>query len=328
MNEEYDFGDEKITIMLNELKLLSNKLGRCPKVLEFEASLKEIDAYSRRRLEIKLGLKYNDICRKFLIDVKLNSIHDVSGEEILDSLNSLIKILGRTPKFNEFKAYSGHTFKVISRIFGKTYNELLESLNILVYSKTTKSKTTEQLLDDFYNLFIKLGKIPYLRDLERCTFTVNSGVYIRKFKNIENICKLLDIDYDSFYKNAGAGKICRDINGGLCKSKIEKEISDFFIIKNIKFDKEVKYSEIIETHTRIFDWKIYCNDRVYYIEYFGMYSRKPRGNIDKKYTLKTKKKIKDLYKSNNIGNCIFIFPNQIKNKSLEDIFKPYLNCIN
>jgi len=327
MNEEYDFDDEKIVIMLNELKLLADKLGRCPKVLEFEASLKEVNGYSRRKLEIKLELKYSDICRKYISNYKLNSVHDNGKEEIINSILQLKNKLGRTPKYKEFLQYSGHTFKVITRIFNKTYNELLEYLNISVYSKTTKSKTNEQLLEDFYCLFKNLGRIPYFRDLDECEYTVNAITYNRKFESIENICKILNIDYDFFYKNTSAGIICRDINGGLCKSKMEKEISNFFITNNIKFDKEVRYSEIIENHKKIFDWKIYYNNKIYFVEYFGMYNKKPRGIIDKKYAIKTKKKIRDLYKHCKLNDCILIFPSQLKNKEISDIFEQYFKGI-
>ena len=67
------------------------------------------------------------------------------------------------------------------------------------------------------------------------------------------------------------------------------------------------------------------NDKIYYIEYFGMYSRNPKGKIMKKYKTRTKYKIKLLYKYNFIDKCIFIFPWDIKHKTLDEIFEPYIN---
>lgn len=310
--------EERIRVSIEELLDMAKELGRCPKVSEYEKYYK--NGFSRRVLESKIGLKYNDICQKYLSDYKLNLAQIISKEELILKLKELRDDLGRTPNFNEFMKFSGHTLKVIDRAFGKTYNELLEDLGFEVFSKTTKSKTTEELLSDFYRLFITLGRVPYSREIDAHNSSVNYSTYISKFGSIDNVCKLLNIDYDIFYKNTSAGTICRDSNGGLCKSKTEKTITDFLIENNIKFEKETPYAEIISKNKRFFDWKISLNNKIYYVEYFGMYNRKPRGTIDKKYSIKTKKKIKDLYKHNKSNDCIFIFPHDIKHKTLQEIF--------
>ena len=100
-------------------------------------------------------------------------------------------------------------------------------------------KSEEKLLDDFYNLFIKIKRVPYFIDIDKADNMSSSRTYIKYFKTIENICKLLNIDYKLFYRKSGAGKVCYDKENNLCKSTIEMNISNFFIDNNIYFEKDL-----------------------------------------------------------------------------------------
>jgi hypothetical protein len=306
--------NERIQISIKLLINLANKLQRCPTVEEFDE--KKDKGYHRRNLEKHLNMKYNDICKTYIPQYFVNVNRDITKEEIIQSIFDAKEKLGRVPLYKEFKKFDNHfSYNAFKNVFGLTYNQVLESIGLIPLGSTTLFKDEVILLNDFYNLFIKLGRIPYCSDINNEENMASYNTYSKYFGSIYNISKLLNIDYNLFYKGAGAGKICHDKMNNLCKSIPEKEISNFLIDNNILFIKEPKYNEIIPNDMRKFDWKIVFNNKIYYIEYFGMYNTKPRGSIDRKYLYKVKKKIKDLYKSGHVNSCIFIFPDDYKNNN-------------
>jgi len=314
--------EERIGISIKNLIDLYNEIGRCPKVSEYE-SIKH-KGFQRRVLEDKLNMKYNDICRKYL-SCKVNSDKDITKEDIIQSITKMYKELGRPPMFIEVKTQCKYSMNLFKSKFNMTFNDVIKSLGWIPYGSDVTYRSKEDLLNDFLALFNKLNRIPYYNDIDNCREIASTPTYIKYFGTIENVCKLLDIDYELFYKNAGAGKICFDSNNNLCKSLIEKDISNYFIFNNINFEKETKYNSYIDNCKKRFDWKIDVNDKFYLIEYFGMYDGKNRGSLGRRYSKNVKKKIKLLYKNNLIDKCILIFPWDIKHKTLDEIFNPYIN---
>lgn len=313
----------KINISIKVLKGLAKQLNRCPKVSEFEAI--EHNGYKRRTLERKLNLKYNDICKKYLPNYKLNHGElNITLEDIDDKLIEINNQLGRIPLVIELEKYGLPHPSTIKRKFNLTYNQLFEKVGLKPTRLTTLEKSEDELLAEFYSYFKELKRIPTFKELNNNNKTATSTTYIKYFGSIKNVCTLLGIDYALYHKGSGMGNIYLDKNDEICKSLPEMYISNFLIANNIIFEKGTSYSEIINKDKRQFDWKININDDIYYVEYFGLYNRKPRGNIDRKYSNNTKKKIKDLYKKEIINNCIFIFPWDLINRKLSDVFKYYL----
>jgi len=131
-----------------------------------------------------------------------------------------------------------------------------------------------------------------------------------------------------FYNNHGNAYPASD--GTMCLSFAELEITNYLIEKHVNFKKEVTYSSLFESDTtkRRVDWAIYSdeNEFMYAIEYFGIYDlKRSRNKIRTIYIKHTRKKIKDLYKYGVIDQCVFIFPGDLKNKTLDEIFYPYVN---
>lgn len=309
---------ERIDISLLSLKELASKLGRCPTVAEYDSY--EHKGFQRRVLENKLGIKYNNICRNHLPQYALNINFDITKEEILEALTSIRDKLGRSPMFNELKQLGfSYTHKVIDRLFGCGYNDLLRSLGWEVTGSNAKKRTEEEMLDDFNNTFKSLGRIPYVNEFGGDS--TSYVTYIKYFGSIRNVCEALDIDYDMYYIGGGAGKICCDNKGELCKSIPERDITNFLIENEVAYEKETPYSDILPDEIagqRRFDWKVIdSNLNVYYIEYFGMYNS--RGHIGRRYVKKARKKIRDIYKNGMYNNCIFLFPRDIKEKSMSDL---------
>jgi len=151
------------------------------------------------------------------------------------------------------------------------------------------------------------------------------NTYCKHFGSIKNVCNILNIDYDLYINIGGYGRKVYDNNGCVCKSIVERDITNYFINNNIKYEKEYKYNNLIDGDLRKFDWKIEINNKIYYVEYFGLYDRNEHNKICKKYTQKAKKKIKDLYRYGYKDSCIFIFSNDLKYKTIDEIFKICIN---
>jgi hypothetical protein len=307
---------ERIDISIKQLKTLAEQLNKCPTVDEYDSFNDK--GLCRRELEKKLNLKYNDICKRYIPQYSVNNDKDITQEEIINTIKEIYNILGRPPMQKELKNFGcNYSFTIFDSKFNMTYNQLIRSLGWIPTGTDTIKRTEEEMLDDFYNYFKELKRVPTFYDLDKNKNIASSTTYISYFHSLDNICKLLNIDYSGY---VGCGRICYDILGNLCKSYLEADISNYFINNNIKFDKEPRYSEFIPNCKKKFDWKIYIGDQIYYVEYFGMYNKKSKSKIVEKYVKRTKLKIKMLYKYKVIDKCIFIFPWDIKNKTLDEIF--------
>lgn len=76
---------------------------------------------------------------------------------------------------------------------------------------------------------------------------------------------------------------------------------------------------------RRFDWKLYLNGKTYYVEYAGMYyPDKTNSDINMRYVDKINSKIKDLKDIGVFNQYLFIYPEDIKTKTLKDIFESFL----
>lgn len=316
--------NDRVNISINELIDLANKLQRCPTVLEYKSLNHR--GLKRRALENRLSMKYNDICRKYLKEYDLNNDRDVSKETILNDIKNILDKNGKAMTFEEMKENGlVYSYNIMENKCNMTFLQIISYLGYEPVGSTTLTKTKEEMLDDFYNLFLKLKRVPYADDLNSNPNNISSyGTYVRYFDSIKNVCKLANIDYKKYYKAIGAGTICFDKNGELCRSIEECNISNFLIENNIKFEKETRYSEIIKGDRRKFDWKIYLNDNVYYVEYAGMYINEPRGKMDGDYKVKINKKINDLKLYGYYDKCLFIYPDDITTKTLQNIFEDFL----
>lgn len=321
---------ERLELSIKQLKTLAEQLNKCPTVFDYDSY--NTKGLCRRELERKLNLKYNDICKRYIPQYPVNVDSDVSQEDIINKIKEIHNILGRPPMYIELIKFGCHyTQTIFLSKFGYRYNQLIRSLGWEPTGTDTLKRSEEVMLDDFYTLFKKLKSIPTFSDIDNDKTIASGSTYIKYFGSFENVCKLLDINYDQFFRNVGVSKYCFDNLGNLCRSYVERDIANYFISNNIRFDKEPRYDEVIknQNYRKRFDWKIYIDDKTYfYVEYFGMYTNQKNNKIVQRYVKKTKKKIKLLYKNNIIDKCILIFPWDLKNKTLDEIFYPYISNIN
>ena len=176
--------------------------------------------------------------------------------------------------------------------------KLMEGLKYCYKCATWKS------LDNFYIDHDDINKIHHwcIECDRKYYFKINYGDKYLKYYDKNN--KYIDILGNKYY------------------SMPEVIISNWLIENNIKFNKQPKYKDYIENDTtkRRFDWIIFINNKEYLIEYFGIWYKNSKSKIVNNYIIKSKKKIKDIYKSDSFDKCILIFPNDIKNSKLDYIF--------
>jgi len=315
---------------INYIENFYNENGRFPYVSEFDKNRPK-NCLNRRSMERNLGMSWNEILRKHFPNKNLNQLRPStlpSKDNIIKELINLKNKLDRTPMVKEINK-DNLTFSepVIYKVFSdiNCFSDFCKMMDWEMIGNENFVESKSDMLKNFYKLYLELGRIPYYKDLDECKYTKSGQSYFKYFDNILNVCNILDIDYKDNYTNKGAGFISFDKNDNMCKSEVELKISNYLIDNDIEFEKETLYKNIIKKDVEWrFDWEILINNKKYYVEYFGMFyndaNRYKKHNILRRYRRKTIKKIKALYKANKINDCIFIFPKDIKNKSLDEIF--------
>ena len=109
--------EERIEISIKELIKLADKLNKCPTVAEYDTLTHR--GFGRRVLETKVKIKYNDICRKYIPQYDLNSIHgEVTKEDLTNELKRIYSILNRPPMFIELEENGcTYSWNLFSRVF-------------------------------------------------------------------------------------------------------------------------------------------------------------------------------------------------------------------
>lgn len=128
-------------------------------------------------------------------------------------------------------------------------------------------------------------------------------------------------NYEEVYKGKYEDVI--DRNGVKNASIGEKIITNWLIDNQYNFERQPMYEDYIEGYEgkMRLDWRVKINNKIFLVEYFGLWERNCRNNkFLKKYNDKTRKKINLLYKNNMIDKCIFIFPYDLKNRNLKEVF--------
>lgn len=298
--------NERKQATIDEINELYKKINKPPTKKEYNQFRQ--NGYSSNRIRDIFGMSYADFRSNYIKNYY--DKYDITIEGYKNLIQQCSKNLGRTPTCEEV----GYSFSFLIDNFNKTYLQILDEMGVTPYQYNYIDDS--ELLNDFYLLYKKLGYIPSYDDLDNSGITCNGVTYNRRFGGIKKTCELLNIEYNRFY---GTGVVCYDNNGNLCNSAKEKDISNFFIKNNIKYIKEVGYNELIKNDRRVFDWKVCLNDKIYYVEYFGLYDINKNNNIIvNSYIKKARKKIKDLYKARVIDKCIFIFPYDLNR--LDEIF--------
>ena len=269
-----------------------------------------------RTYEDRFGSYFNVLDNLGYLDqyiINNPALKNWSNEEMLNNVYVLYLELNRTPIFSDIDScnYIPNFSTYINR-FGTLRNVL--NLANIPYQKRKHEMSDEEIINYWYILKNKLNRIPTIEDmkndflhLEQIFYSYNKRwssytdflIELNEFNNLAN----------SKYRN----RIYFTSKGIKCLSYDEYLITDWLEINNINFIKEVYYKNILQndnTNRRI-DWIILHNNKLHYIEYFGLIH-------EKEYKQRAFKKIED-FKKNNM-KLIEIYPNDMRKKTLEEIF--------
>lgn len=262
---------------------------------------------------------WNDLLQECGLPITLRDHGLKTKEDGIKFLQDLSKKLNKVPTGGDVERNSDVNRNWFRIKFG-SFNKALFEAGLINEMPITNEERLSISIKNLVELSEKLGRWPTVEE-----YDANKGRGLHR-RNLENRLGMKWIDICTKYLPQDKGKIY-DKLGNFCYSIPEQTISNFLIDNGIKFQKEYSYSNIFKNDERRFDWVFDINGKRYYVEYFGLY-REGVSSIYKNYKKKTRKKIKDLYKAGLIDQCIFIFPWDLENRSLEDIFEPILQLKN
>jgi len=314
--------------MINRLKLLYKENNQIP-TYEIITNTDYMPSY--KSYHIKFGSLKLALIEAELYDLienkdkkKYNKYH--TEDELLKLLKDYIIKHNKIPNYNDLnESIDMPSINTYENRFGS----YLIALELIGYkdqhisnNQTLKRYTDEEMINNMKILYNELGRIPNFEDIDLCEYSANSSTYYNRYGNLTNVFDLCGIPYNKSdkrrYNNFGKyiKKYITD-KGAICLSKSEYIITCWLELHNIIFDKEVYYKKVLnnDNSRRKFDWIIYHNNKIYYVEFFGLI----RNKLYKQGALQ---KIEDC-KKNNI-DLIAIYPKDLKNKSLEEIFS-FLN---
>lgn len=182
------------------------------------------------------------------------------------------------------------------------------NLCVLKLRKSPENYSDEFLLEELNRLALLMGRCPSGEEIQRDFDFPSVDIYYDRFGSFSNACELAGL-----LPNIGRyGTLCYSKNGDKCYSIGEQIITNFLIDKDVEYEKEYLYQNIIPTIKTgiVMDW---CINKSVVVEYFGMQKFE-------RYELKTEFKQKTCIE-NNI-KIISIFPKDLK--YLNNIFKEFI----
>lgn len=302
---------DRVEASINGLKRLHREMGKLPIVqdyIEYQKQHKEMLTFSN--FQARSGLTYCEMCKKYLGESRYN---EKTKDILIDELLNVIQKNNKVPLAKELECYGLEHRNVYITVFNMPFNKILKSLEIEPAGHDPIYRTYDELLNDYYNLYVKLGRIPFSEDINECKEMASFPTYQSKIGTIFNICDLLDIDWRKHIihvMNGNKSYYHLDKNGEICLSFREMVISNIFIENNIRANKEVYYKDVIKTDNtkRRFDW--YLPDYDIYVEYFGLFEKGRLNDLTENYSKKSLDKIK-LCAENNI-KLIDLYPSEVR----------------
>lgn len=304
----------KMQFLTQEIQRFVFEYGRIPTQSDFE----NLKGYpSRKTFSNHFGTFNNALKEAGYKPVKLNQEEYNEKYKNKDFISKImfdyIDKYDRVPMLRELEdEYPGLAIKHIIQCVFKTYNNALTSLNL-------KLNAVSQYSDDFLqseiNRFVKEnGRVPRIHEFNNSEYP-SFWCYQSRFGSWNNAIKAYG------YKiNDSNRKYILD-NGEICCSSYEHQISTWLMKNNIRYERDIKYCDFIDNYKGKMncDYKIYYNNEIWYVEMAGFYNYSDkRSKEETMYSIKLSYK-KKLLKRQGV-NYLIIYPRDINNKKLEDIF--------
>lgn len=228
------------------------------------------------------------------------------------------------------------TRSIINRIWG-TFNNMQIELGYEINQENmqTKQRPIEELVNDLRKLCEHIletenRNIISYRDIDECSWCLNSVTYFKLFKKHLNLTPAEYIDSIGYKSNpCGMGLNHTFSDGERITSQYEFNVSTFLRDKNVKYIRNVKYNTFIEGYSKgkDCDYVIYVNDLVWHVEIAGMINDKridvanPSSVTDKIH----RKYLEDIYEKEEMFkkeelNYKILYPSMIAAGNLEEAF--------
>jgi len=274
---------------------------------------------------------------QFINYLELKPYYGVSKEYAISMIRKKRKEVDRNLMVKDFADPSGNEVGIgtITRIWG-SFNNMLEGLGYEVNQTggITLHKETNEMLTDIYDLCSHINekyrrKIIAVSDLNECDWCSTYSTYQRIFKKELNMSLREVIMFFGFdMTEAGLGMYHKFEDGEETHSKYEFNTSKFFKDCNIKYTRDVNYSDFILPYDGLknCDYVVNINEETIYLEIAGMLDEE-KINFNrlkgrhKYYKKGLDEKIKML-QENKLNYHILYPPNF--NKSIEDTYS-FLN---
>ena len=312
--------------LLNELKRFEKEFGRVPTQKDFENR----EGYPNRKTFANHFGSFNNALR--LAGITPNNLspkekqkwlsNEETKKDMLLFLHKWYEDKGKCPTVAELDSgkykYNRCNFEYV---FGKYSNAIKEAGLPLNFTP----KYDDEFLHSEFERFIKEnGRTPYLHEFNNSDYP-SFWCYQNRFGSWNKTF----IAYG--YKPNDDNRKFYLEDGEICWSSYEFDISKWLKENNIKYERDVKYTDIDKFDYKgkmDCDYKIYINDKIWYVEMAGYLPRKGLpfekwSSQEKNYFFKIRYKEK-LLKRNNL-NYLIIPPSWMKEKTLEEIFKDILN---
>lgn len=238
-----------------------------------------------------------------------NLIEDSFKENLLSEYNRLAEKLNRTPTSRDLDEYSilneCCSASTYIRHFGNIYDVQILAGCVPVNIGLKKNK--KDLIEDLHKLHNELGRLPCQRDIHDNKRIASVKRYTNSFGTFSNALK------EAGFKDVSNKRVIMSHGCNLCLSSYEYDFVCMLEYYNFCFKKEEKYKCYIKDLKREyqFDFTIFYDNDVYFIEIFGMMDRKNYKKI-------ANTKI-NICKNNNI-NLIDLYPSDFKGKSMNDLY--------
>lgn len=300
------YTDDQLLQNLKDYMKNKDKIPPYP-IIKKELVAPRIATYEYRYGSIFNALKLIDYD---IVLQKENELIELESDMIYQ-YKSLADELERTPSSRDINKYSkiGRVYSMGAYRFhfGSLYE--LQELCGLMPTVIGRNKSRDDLIKDIIWLAEELDRTPSQNDL----------IF---YKNVASISKYLRIfgSWNKAVKESGLkpnGDIYYSNNGIECFSYYELLFTNMLESYKIKFTKENRYNEFINTNRKFrFDFVLNVNDIQYFIEIFGITCREDyRERINSKVSL---------CKQNNL-KLIEIYPEDFIGNTSEAIYKMLLN---
>lgn len=279
---------EDLLLAIKQFILKNNKL---PNYLDFggNSGLPSHSVLYRHFTSLLDALKeigYEPKYKKLYKTHKVNN--KIEDKELLDMLYKFFLKLERCPTMGDlqFNDELPSPTTYVSR-FGK-WTTALELAGIpYVKHKVESPYSRDKTIEIWYQLKNKLNKIPTMWEIETSEINITSSIR-NKWGSYTEFLEAINEEVNF---NKYGCKIQFTTKGTKCFSAMEYKLTEWLENMDISFEKDFPYSDIFpnDESRRTVDWVINYDNKVYYVELFGIVN-------EEKYTEKMKRKIEDFKK--------------------------------